>query len=40
MLTGQTMNTGASTEHFSACCDSKSGGGKEDKDGLCLAEQH
>lgn len=37
--TGQTVSTGASTEHFSACCDPRSGRGKEDKGGLCLAEQ-
>lgn len=38
--TVQTVSTGASTGHFSAYCDPKSGGGKEDKGGLCLAEQH
>lgn len=34
--TGQTVSTGASSEHFS---DPKSGGGKQDKGGLCSAEQ-
>lgn len=27
-------------QHFGACCDPRSGGGKEDEGGLCLAEQH
>lgn len=33
------MSTGASTEHFSACCDPKRGGGEGDTGGLCLAER-
>lgn len=34
--TGQTEHR---SQHFSACYDPKSGGGKEDEGGLCLAER-
>lgn len=37
--TGQSVSTGASSGHFSACYDPTGGGGNGDKGGLCLAEQ-